>query len=90
MILHVFRAFNLVIIPPALHKSAGDKVYVVPMFFKLYFLVIFVRPIISTSTRPIFTKFAGLVELWPADGLKLFFGENRHPFCGRFSSRDIG
>jgi len=33
----------------------------------LYFLNFFtisVRPIISTSTEPIFAKFAGLVELW--------------------------
>ena len=29
------------------------------------FLVISVRPVISTSTRTIFTKFARLVELWP-------------------------
>jgi len=29
----------------------------------LYILVIFVRPIISTSTGSIFTKFAGLVDL---------------------------
>ena len=28
------------------------------------FLVISARPVISTYTRPIFTKFAGLVELW--------------------------
>jgi len=27
--------------------------------------VISVRPIISASTRPTFTKFVGLVELWP-------------------------
>ena len=37
-------------------------------------LVISVRPIISTSTEPIFTKFAGLLELWPQmNDLKLFF-----------------
>jgi len=28
------------------------------------FLVFSIRPITSTSTRPIFTKFAGLAELW--------------------------
>jgi len=28
-------------------------------------VVIFVRPIISASTGPIFTKFAGFVDLWP-------------------------
>jgi len=28
------------------------------------FLTIRVRPIISTTTRPIFAKFSGLVELW--------------------------
>jgi len=27
-------------------------------------LVISVKPVISTSTGPIFTKFAGMVELW--------------------------
>jgi len=42
--------------------------------FKKIFLVISVRPIISTSTALIFTKFAGLVELWPQmNDLKLFF-----------------
>jgi len=36
--------------------------------------VISVRPIISTSTGPIFTKFTGLVELWPwMNDVKLFF-----------------
>jgi len=36
--------------------------------------VIFVRPIISTSTGPIFTEFAGLVELRPQmNDRKLFF-----------------
>jgi len=29
----------------------------------IYFLIISVRPIISKSTRPIFTNFSGLVEL---------------------------
>ena len=59
-----------------------------------YILVISIRPIISTSTGPIFTKFAGFVELWPwMNDLKLFFrchkgrcrgnqfcGQNRPPF----------
>ena len=29
----------------------------------VYFLTIYVGPVISTSTRPIFTKFSGLVKL---------------------------
>jgi len=38
------------------------------------FLVISARPVISTYTRPIFTKFAGLVELWTQmNDLKFFF-----------------
>jgi len=41
------------------------------MFYFFYILVIAVRPIISTSTGPIFTKFAGLVQL--CHDLKLFF-----------------
>jgi len=59
----------LVISPPAL------RTYVLLMFYSLlYSLVISVRPIISTSTRPTFTKCAGLVELWPLmNELKLFF-----------------
>ena len=39
------------------------RAYVLLLFKNI--LVISVRPIISTSTGPIFTKFAGLVELWP-------------------------
>ena len=35
------------------------------LLFKKTFLEIAARPIISTSTGPIFTKFARLVELWP-------------------------
>jgi len=33
-----------------------------------------VRPVISKSTRPVFSKFSGLVELWlQMNNLKLFF-----------------
>ena len=32
--------------------------------FCFFFLMMPVRPIISKSTRPIFAKFLGLVELW--------------------------
>jgi len=44
------------------------------MFYFKNILVLSVRPIISTSTAPIFTEFAGLVELWPQMNghLKLF------------------
>ena len=35
------------------------------VLFNIYILVITVREIISTSDGTIFTKFAGLVELWP-------------------------
>ena len=34
------------------------------LFYYFYFLLLSVRPIISTFTTPIFTKFAGLIELW--------------------------
>ena len=34
------------------------------LFLKILFLTISVRPIISNSARPIFTKFGGLIELW--------------------------
>jgi len=33
------------------------------LFFKILFLTISVRPIISNSARPVFTKFGGLIEL---------------------------
>jgi len=48
---------------PALREAQARRAYVI-LLFKKYLLVIFFRPIISTSTGPIFTKFAGLVELW--------------------------
>jgi len=51
---------------PGCTKCSQRWTYVLPVFFiyrGIYFLTIFVRPIISTSTGPIFTKFAGLVEL---------------------------
>ena len=57
------------------------------MFFCI--LVISIRPIISTSTGPIFTKSAGLVELWPwMNDLKLFFRSLKgcfrgNQFCGQ-------
>ena len=34
------------------------------LLWKILFLTISVRPIISNSVRPIFTKFGGLIELW--------------------------
>jgi len=40
-------------------------VYFADVFILKIFLVTFVTPIISASIGPIFTKFAGLVELWP-------------------------
>jgi len=64
--------------------------------------VLSASPITSTSTGPIFTKFAGLVELWPwMNDLKLFFDPSRDVavatnFVGKidlqstpFTSRDI-
>ena len=51
--------------PPALRQAHAKRAYVLLVFYFLkIFLVISVRPIISTSARPIFAKFAGLVELW--------------------------
>ena len=46
--------------------AAEGGLNVLPLFYIFFFifLTIFVRPIISTSTEPIFAKFAGLVELW--------------------------
>jgi len=44
--------------------AAEGGLNVLPLFHIFLFLTIFVRPIISTSTKPIFAKFAGLVELW--------------------------
>jgi len=53
----------------------------------LLFLVISVRPIISTSSGPIFPKFAGLVDLWPyLNNLELFFSipdQLLNQFCGK-------
>jgi len=44
------------------------------MFYFFNISVISVRPIISTSTELIFTKFAGSVELWPQiNDVKLIF-----------------
>jgi len=44
------------------------------VFYLKIFLVIIVRPIIATSTGPIFIKFAGLIELWrEMNDLKLVF-----------------
>ena len=56
---------GLCISSPALRQAQARRAYVMLMFFLLIFrfVVISVIPIISTSTGPIFTKFAGLVEL---------------------------
>ena len=50
--------------PPALREAQARRAYVLMLlfFYLKNILVIYVRPIIY---RPIFTKFAGLVELWP-------------------------
>jgi len=45
--------------PPGCSGLRSASVYLF-----IIFLSISVGPIISTSTGPIFTKFAGLVELW--------------------------
>jgi len=39
--------------------------FVLLLFIKKIFLVISVRPLILISVLPIFTKFVGLVDLWP-------------------------
>ena len=49
-------------------RSAGEEpglCVAVVAFLEYTFLVIFVGPIISTSTGPICTKIAGPVDLWP-------------------------
>jgi len=57
--------------------------------FQKIFSVISVRPIISTSTGPIFTKFAGLVDLWlwkRTEVILFRFLEGRcrvNQFCGQ-------
>ena len=54
----------LLISPSALRQAQARRVYVLLMFYFFYiFLLISVRPVISTSTAPIFTEFAGLIEL---------------------------
>jgi len=49
--------------------------YFLLMFYlKKIFLAISVRPIISTSSGPIYSEFAGLIELWLLmNDLKLLF-----------------
>jgi len=49
--------------PPGFKKAEGG-LCVLLLFYLKIFLVISVTPVISTSTRPIFTKFARMVELW--------------------------
>jgi len=69
---------SYLISPPALCELPVRRAYVLLLFYVfkniLTILVISVGPIISASTRPIFAKFAGLVELWPQMiDVKLFF-----------------
>jgi len=48
------------------------------LLFNFCFLTIAVRPIIPTSTGPIFTEFVVLVELWlRMNDVKLFFDPSR-------------
>jgi len=49
--------------PPALREAQAMRAYVL-LFFKYIFSDFCQSPISSTSTGPIFTKFAALVELW--------------------------
>ena len=52
------------------------RAYVLHVFLIYFFFIFsdFCRPIISTSTGPIFTKFEGLVELFVLmNDLKLLF-----------------
>jgi len=45
-------------------EAHARRAYAMLSFFIMY-LVISFKTIISTSTRPTFTKFTGMVELWP-------------------------
>ena len=84
IVMHGIRCDLLLIHPLcAKRRRRGLMAYVL-----LLFLVISVRPIISTSSGPIFPKFAGLVDLWPyLNNLKLFFsipeGTLLNQFCGQ-------
>ena len=62
--------------PLCAKRRRGGLMFCCCFFIFIHVLVIFVRPIILTSRPigPIFTKFAGLVELWPQmNDLKLCF-----------------
>ena len=59
---------HFLISSPALREAQARRAYVLLMFFYLKNILVIsvsVRPIISTSTGPTFTKFSALVELWP-------------------------
>jgi len=59
--------------PLGLREAEGGLMFCLRFLF-IYFFTISVRPIISTSTRPIFTKLVGLVELrLQINDLKLVF-----------------
>ena len=79
---HDDRTINIVLViamPTQSARFAGEEGLCFAVFFKFNNIsVIFVRPIISTSTGPIFTEFAGLVELRPQmNDRKFFFDSSR-------------
>jgi len=66
---------------PGCAKRSPRWTCVLPLFltYFIFILTIFVGPIISLSSGPIFTKFAGLVELWLLmKDLKLVFRPSRN------------
>ena len=76
----------LIICPPA--PLARGSCFAAVLFIFKNMSVTSVRPIISMSTRPTFTKYAGLVELWPwMNDLKYFRSLNGrcrgNQFCGQ-------
>ena len=57
----------------------------VPFFcLTVYNILVIVRPIIAASTRPIFTKFARLLDLWPGvdERSEIIFSTPKNTFFG--------
>jgi len=48
--------------PLTLHETQARRAYVLLMFNKIF--LISDRPVIPTSTGTVFTRLAGMVELW--------------------------
>jgi len=63
----IYTLFETNLARPAAAQEQPGGLYVLLLFliFHIYlFLAIHIRPIISTSTGPIFANFLRLVELW--------------------------